>query len=197
MKNVLLINSSITGDNSVSRQLASELVEHLAAQSSIALVERDFAQQEIPHLDGARLGALFTDEAERSPQQVAAVAFADTLVAELLAADTLIITLPMYNFSIPSMLKAWVDHIARAGVTFQYTDTGPVGLLEGKKVYLVSALGGKHAAGGTDFMRPYMQLLMNFIGISDVHFVSAEGLSMGEEARSAGLSEARAQITSL
>ena len=144
-----------------------------------------------------RLGALFTDEAERSPQQVAAVAFADTLVAELLAADTLIITLPMYNFSIPSMLKAWVDHIARAGVTFQYTDTGPVGLLEGKKVYLVSALGGKHAAGGTDFMRPYMQLLMNFIGISDVHFVSAEGLSMGEEARSAGLSEARAQIASL
>jgi FMN-dependent NADH-azoreductase len=100
----------------------------------------------------------------------------------------------MYNFTIPSLLKAWVDHIARAGLTFKYTDTGPVGLLQGKKAYLVSALGGQHEAGVSDFMRPYMRVIMNFIGISDVEFISAEGLNMGDEPREAGLAAAREAI---
>jgi FMN-dependent NADH-azoreductase len=131
---------------------------------------------------------------ERSPEQAAAVAFADELIDEVIAADTLIIALPMYNFTIPSLLKAWVDHIARAGLTFKYTDTGPVGLLQGKKAYLVSALGGQHEAGVSDFMRPYMRVIMNFIGISDVEFISAEGLNMGDEPREAGLAAAREAI---
>ena len=134
MNKVLQINSSITGDNSVSRELSHEIVERLAqASGGIELIERDFSKQPIPHLDGARLGALFTPAEARSAEQTEAVAFADQLIDELMQADTLVIALPMYNFTIPSMLKAWVDHVARAGVTFQYTDTGPVGLLSGKK----------------------------------------------------------------
>lgn len=155
MTKVLQINSSITGDNSVSRELSRELIKRLNQVSEgIELIERDFGKEPIPHLDGARLGALFTPAEARSEEQNQAVAFADQLIDELMQADTLVIALPMYNFTIPSMSKAWVDHVARAGVTFQYTDTGPVGLLSGKKAYLVSALGGKHEAGGSDFMRP-------------------------------------------
>jgi FMN-dependent NADH-azoreductase len=148
----------------------------------------------VPHFDAERLAALMTAPPERSPEQAAAVAFADELIDEVVAADTLIIALPMYNFTIPSLLKSWVDHIARAGVTFKYTDTGPVGLLQGKKAYLVSALGGQHEAGVSDFMRPYLRVIMNFIGISDVEFISAECLNMGDEPREAGLATAREAI---
>ncbi len=197
MRKVLHINSSITGDNSVSRELSRELIERLTQTSEgIELIERDFSKQPIPHLDGARLGALFTP-AEASAEQNQAVAFADQLIDELMQADMVVIALPMYNFTIPSMLKAWVDHVARAGVTFQYTDTGPVGLLSGKKAYLVSALGGKHEAGGSDFMRPYMKLILNFVGITDIEFISADGLSMGDEPRAAGLAAARAAISQI
>ena len=194
MTQVLRINSSITGSNSVSRQLAAELTDALAAQGPITVKDRDLAATPVPHFDAERLAALMTAPTERSPEQAAAVAFADELIDEVIAADTLIIALPMYNFTIPSLLKSWVDHIARAGVTFKYTDTGPVGLLQGKKAYLVSALGGQHEAGVSDFMRPYMRVIMNFIGISDVEFISAEGLNMGDEPREAGLAAAREAI---
>ena len=194
MTQVLRINSSITGSNSVSRQLAAELTDALAAQGPITVKDRDLAATPVPHFDAERLAALMTAAPERSPEQAAAVAFADELIDEVIAADTLIIALPMYNFTIPSLLKSWVDHIARAGVTFKYTDTGPVGLLQGKKAYLVSALGGQHEAGVSDFMRPYMRVIMNFIGISDVEFISAEGLNMGDESREAGLAAAREAI---
>ena len=195
MTQVLRINSSITGSNSVSRQLAAELTDALAAQGPITVKDRDLAATPVPHFDAERLAALMTAPTERSPEQAAAVAFADELIDEVIAADTLIIALPMYNFTIPSLLKSWVDHIARAGVTFKYTDTGPVGLLQGKKAYLVSALGGQHEAGVSDFMRPYMRVIMNFIGISDVEFISAEGLNMGDEPREAGLAAAREAIS--
>ena len=155
MTQVLRINSSITGSNSVSRQLAAEFTDALAAQGPITVNDRDLAATPVPHFDAERLAALMTAPSERSPEQAAAVAFADELIDEVIAADTLIIALPMYNFTVPSLLKSWVDHIARAGVTFKYTDTGPVGLLQGKKAYLVSALGGQHEAGVSDFMRPY------------------------------------------
>lgn len=198
MRKVLHINSSITGDNSVSRELSRELIERLNQTSEgIELIERDFSKQPIPHLDGARLGALFTPAEARSAEQNQAAAFADQLIDELMQADMVVFALPMYNFTIPSMLKAWVDHVARAGVTFQYTDTGPVGLLSGKKAYLVSALGGKHKAGGSDFMRPYMKLILNFVGITDIEFISADGLSMGDEPRAAGLAAARAAISQI
>lgn len=194
MTQILRINSSLSGSNSVSRTLAAELTDALAAQGPITVMDRDLATTPVPHFDAERLAALMTAAPERSVEQAAVVAFADELIDEVIAADTLIIALPMYNFTVPSVLKAWIDHIARAGVTFRYTDTGPVGLLAGKKAYLVSALGGKHEAGGTDFMRPYMRVIMNFVGISDVEFISADGLNMGDEPREAGLAAARESI---
>lgn len=194
MTQILRINSSLSGSNSVSRTLAAELTDALAAQGPITVKDRDLATTPVPHFDAERLAALMTAAPERSVEQAAVVAFADELIDEVIAADTLIIALPMYNFTVPSVLKAWIDHIARAGVTFRYTDTGPVGLLAGKKAYLVSALGGKHEAGGTDFMRPYMRVIMNFVGISDVEFISADGLNMGDEPREAGLAAARESI---
>lgn len=194
MTQILRINSSLSGSNSVSRTLAAELTDALAAQGPITVKDRDLATTPVPHFDAERLAALMTAAPERSVEQAAAVAFADELIDEVIAADTLIIALPMYNFTVPSVLKAWIDHIARAGVTFKYTDTGPVGLLAGKKAYLVSALGGKHEAGGTDFLRPYMRVIMNFVGISDVEFISADGLNMGDEPREAGLAAARESI---
>jgi len=197
MENVLRITTSILGEGSVSSELMNDLLIKLGAGESLDVKERNFTIQPIPHLDGAWLTALSTPDADRSSEQQAKVAFSDQLVAELLEADILVIGLPMYNFSLPSMLKAWIDHIARAGVTFKYTENGAVGLLEGKKVYLVAALGGIHETGATDFLRPYMKHIMAFVGLSDVEFISADGLNMGPERREQSLASARNQIASI
>lgn len=197
MKNVLRITASILGEGSVSSQLMEELVTKLGTEEALKVTERNFMNQSIPHLDGPWLTALSTAEVDRSAEQQAKVAFSDKLIAELQAADTLVIGLPMYNFSLPSMLKAWVDHIARAGVTFKYTENGSVGLLGGKKVYLVAAMGGIHETGATDFLRPYMKQVLAFVGLSDVEFVTADGLNMGPERREQGLADARSQIENI
>lgn len=197
MKNVLRITASILGEGSVSSELMDNLLAKLGAGTSLDVIERNFIDQAIPHLDGPWLAALSTLEADRSSEEQAKAAFSDQLVAELLMADVLVIGLPMYNFSVPSMLKAWVDHIARAGVTFKYTENGAVGLLEGKKVYLVAAMGGIHETSATDFLRPYMKHIMAFIGLSDVEFITADGLNMGPERREQGLNDARNQIADI
>jgi len=194
MKNVLRITASIMGESSVSSELMDDLIAKLATQESLAVTERNFANESIPHLDGPWLTALSTAEADRSPKQQAKVAYTDKLVAELLEADILVIGLPMYNFSVPSMLKAWVDHIARAGITFSYTENGAVGLLEGKKVFLVAAMGGIHETSATDFLRPYMKQIMAFIGLSNVQFITADGLNISPEQREQGLASARSEI---
>lgn len=192
---VLRLHTSLFEEGSVSSQLVGELTEALAGNgAALQVVDRDFRETPIPHLDGKRLQALSTPEAERTAEQQAMVDYADSLIAEVQTANVLIIALPMYNFSVPSMFKAWIDYIARAGVTFAYTEQGPKGLLEGKKAYLVSAMGGIHEPGVSDFLRPYVELLMNFIGITDVEFINARGLNMGDEARQQGLQEARADI---
>lgn len=193
--NVLRLHTSLFAENSVSSQLVEDLTEALGSNSGqLNIVDRDFRQTPIPHLDGERLTALMTDENERTPEQQSMVEYADSLIAEVKEADVLIIALPMYNFSVPSMFKAWFDHVARAGVTFAYAEQGPKGLLEGKKAYLVSAMGGVHEVGQSDFLRPYVELLMKFIGIDDLEFVTASGLNMGEEARTNGLNEAQKDI---
>lgn len=197
MDKVLRITTSILGEGSVSSQLMEALLAQLDAIQPRKVTERNFADQPIPHLDAQWLAALTTKEAERSTAQQEKAAYSDGLIDEVLAADILVIGLPMYNFSVPSMLKAWVDHIARAGVTFKYTDSGPVGLLWDKRVYLVSAMGGLHEAGATDFLRPYMKQIMAFIGLDDVHFITADGLNMGPESRERGLSKARSQMKEL
>lgn len=193
--NVLRLHTSLFAENSVSSQLVEDLTEALGSNiGQLNIVDRDFRQTPIPHLDGERLTALMTDENDRTPEQQSMVEYADSLIAEVKEADVLIIALPMYNFSVPSMFKAWFDHVARAGVTFAYTEQGPKGLLEGKKAYLVSAMGGVHEVGQSDFLRPYVELLMKFIGIDDLEFVTASGLNMGEEARTNGLDEAQKDI---
>lgn len=198
MSNVLRINSSLFEDSSVSSQLSGELLEALKAEGQdLNVVERDFAAQPIPHLDGEWLQALSTPAEDRTDEQQAKVSFSDTLIEEVQLANTLIIGLPMYNFTVPSMLKAWVDHIARAGVTFAYTEQGPKGLLQDKKVYLVAAMGGIHDTPATDFLRPYMKLIMGFIGLTDIEIITANGLNMGDERRDEGLSAARKQIKEL
>jgi len=197
MKNVLRITTSILGEGSISSKLMDELLAGLGDREPLQVVERNFTDEPIPHLDAAWLGAVSTAEAERSSEQQKKAAFSDRLIDELMAADTLVIGLPMYNFSVPSMLKAWVDHIARAGVTFKYTESGAVGLLQDKRVYLVTAMGGIHEAGATDFLRPYMQQIMAFIGLSDVHFITADGLNMGPERREQGLARASKQIVDI
>jgi len=194
MNKVLRLTTSILGDNSVSSQLMDELIAVLENNEQIHLTERDFAEAPVPHLDAAWLSALSTPAADRSEQQQENVAYSDSLIAELQAADTVVIGMPMYNFSLPSMLKAWIDHIARAGVTFKYTENGPVGLLEGKKAYLVSAMGGIHERGTSDFLRPYVEHILAFIGITDIEFITADGLNMGPEHRERGLAQARGQI---
>lgn len=194
MKKVLHITTSIMGETSVSSQLMDELLATLAAQATLEVTERDFSKESIPHLDGPWLAALSTAEADRNSEQQAKAAFSDQLIVELQAADTLLIGLPMYNFSLPSMLKAWVDHIARAGVTFKQTENGSVGLLENKKVYLVTAMGGIHETAATDFLRPYMKHILAFVGLTDVEFITANALHMGPELREKGLADARSQI---
>ncbi len=194
-KQVLQLNSSILGENSVSNQLVATLIERLqAAGDALDIRQRDFSVEPIPHVDGPWLQALMTPEADRSDSQQQKVDFSDALIAELKAADILIIGLPMYNFSVPSMLKAWNDHVARAGSTFKYTDTGPVGLLENKQVFLVSAMGGVHEIGESDYLRPYMQQFLGLMGLTDISFITAAGLNMGEEPRAAGIARAEAEI---
>ncbi len=194
MKNVLKITSSILGEGSVSSQLMEELIAGLGASGAIRLTERDFSREPVPHLDGAWLTALSTAESDRDEEQRRKVDYSDGLIEELRRADVLVIGLPMYNFSVPSMLKAWIDHTARAGVTFKYTESGPVGLLEAKKVYLVTAMGGEHAPGATDFLRPYMRLVLSFIGLDDVEFITADGLNISPQRRQQGLAAARSRI---
>lgn len=196
---VLRLTTSILGEGSVSSGLIEDLLTRLDKIATekgnpLVITERNFSTTAIPHYDGEWLQAVMTPDADRSAEQQRKVAFSDELIGELQAADIIVIALPMYNFSVPSMLKAWNDHVARAGETFKYTDSGPVGLLGEKKVYLVTAMGGQHESGGSDFLRPYMQHFLGFLGLHDITFITADGLSMGDEARAAGLGRAEAEI---
>ncbi|MCE4556481.1 FMN-dependent NADH-azoreductase [Roseateles cellulosilyticus] len=200
--NILQINSSARrlqdDQGSVSTRLANELTAGLrAANPSASLTVRDFAVSPLPVLDEAALGALFTPAEARTAEQAARVALNDQVIAELLAADVVVIGAPMINFNISAQLKNWIDAVARAGVTFQYGPTGPVGLVTGKKVYVVTSRGGIHRGQASDQVVPYLRTVLAFLGMTDVEFIYAEGLNMGPEAADRGLSEARAQISEL
>lgn len=200
--NILQINSSARrlqdGQGSVSTRLANELSAGLrAAHPGATVTVRDLAADPLPVLDEAALGALFTPAEQRTPEQAARVALNDRLIAELLAADVLVIGAPMINFNISAQLKNWIDAVARAGTTFKYTEQGPVGLVTGKKVYVVTARGGIHRGQPTDQITPYLRTVLAFLGMGDVEFVYAEGLNMGPEAADRGLSAARHQIAEL
>jgi FMN-dependent NADH-azoreductase len=198
MTTLLQINSSLFSDNGISSQLADAFVARWKAANPMAQVRRrDLAQQPIAHMDAARLTALGLPAAERDTAQRQAAAEAEGLIAELVQADVLVLGVPMYNFSVPSQLKAWFDHIARAGVTFRYTESGSQGLLSGKRAYVFTSRGGLHRGQPQDGVVPYLNTMLSFIGIDAVEFVYAEGLNLGDAPRRQALQGARAEIDAL
>jgi len=175
MSHILRIDASARNAGSTTRQLTDQLVARLVEQGyGAAVTSRDLALAPPALLTEAWVGANFTDDADRNDDQKAALALSDELIAELEAADTIVIGVPVYNFGIPAALKAWVDLIARARRTFRYTETGPEGLLKGKKAYLVVASGGVPVGSDYDFASRYMLQLLGFVGIADVSIIAAD-----------------------
>ncbi|ATF85597.1 FMN-dependent NADH-azoreductase [Burkholderia gladioli] len=195
MTTILQINSAARSQGARSTQLSDELTAKLAQSNPGAkVVVRNLLANAQPHLDDAVLGAFFTPAEQRSAEQNAIVAKSDELVAELQAADIVVIAAPLYNFGISSQLKTYFDWIARAGVTFRYTANGPEGLVTGKKVFVVSARGGKYLGTPNDTQTPYLKTFLGFLGMTDVSFIHAEGLNMGPDAETAALAAAREAI---
>ena len=198
MTNLLQINTSLFSGHGQSSQLAERFVSaYLSRNSDTQLVTRDLGAEPVPHLDGARFTAFTTPAEQRTAEQRAVVAYSDALIDELRRADVIVLGLPMYNFSIPSQLKSYFDHIARIGETFSYTPQGPVGLLAGKKAYVLEARGGNYVGTHWDTETAYVRNFLAFIGITDVEFVHAEGLARGEESRMASLNRAHNSIDRL
>ena len=193
--NILQINSSARQQLSQSSQLASTIVERLrAAEPAARLTVRDLSHTPHPALDEATLEALFTAAEQRTPAQAARVALDDALIDELKAADVVVLGVPMYNFGVPAQLKNWIDAVARAGVTFRYTERGPIGLVQGKKVYVALTRGGHYRGTPADTQVPYLKTFLGFIGLTDVTFIYAEGLALGADAQVKALASAQAQI---
>ncbi|MCX4191468.1 FMN-dependent NADH-azoreductase [Methylophaga sp. OBS1] len=173
---ILLINSSSRIQGSVTRDISAQLVQQLQQQTGLSTIERDLADG-IAFIDEQWVGANFTDPAERSAQQEAALAESDRLINELKQASHIVIAAPIYNFSVPAVVKAWIDQVARARVTFRYTENGPEGLLKGKKAYLVIASGGVPLGSEVDYASSYLRHVMGFLGIDDVTLVNANDLN--------------------
>lgn len=195
---LLHIDSSILGDASASRQLSQEVVQAwAAAEPGVQVTYRDLAADAISHLSAASLVAAGTPAELRDAAQKYEAALGENSIEEFLAADAIVIGAPMYNFTVPSQLKAWIDRIAVAGKTFRYTENGPQGLAGGKKVIIVSTAGGLHAGQPSGAAHEdYLKLVLGFLGITDIEVIRAEGLAYGEEPRANAIKGARAEIAS-
>ena len=169
------LNASARTEGSVTRDLSQRLVDRLASPDT-KIISRDVGASPLPLITESWVGANFTPDEDRTPEQRETLALSDTLIAELEAADTLVLGVPIYNFGVPAAFKAWIDLVARARKTFKYTETGPVGLLEGKKAYLVVASGGTALESGIDFATPYLRHVLGFLGIHDVTVIGADQL---------------------
>jgi len=195
---ILQVNASIRPEGANSTRLANDIVARLqAANPNARLTVRDLGADPHPMLDAAALGALFTPAEQRTETQAARVALDDALIAEVQAADAIVLGVPMYNFGVPAQLKNWIDAVARNGVTFRYTANGPEGLLKGRKVYVGLARGGRYRGTEADSQVPYLRTVLGFLGMTDVQFVYAEGLNMGEDAARQGFAEAEAEIAAI
>jgi FMN-dependent NADH-azoreductase len=193
--NILQINSSARGEASHSTRLADRIVLRLRdADPEANLAIRDLGRDPHPALNDVALAALFTPAQQRTPVQAARVALDDASIDEIKAADVVVLGVPMYNFGVPSQLKNWIDAVSRAGVTFRYTANGPEGLLKGKTVYVALTRGGKYRNTPADTMVPYLSMVLSFLGMTDVHFVYAEGLAMGAAAEESAIASAYEQI---
>ncbi|AWL11604.1 FMN-dependent NADH-azoreductase [Saliniradius amylolyticus] len=197
MKNLLVIKTSLNGDAGNSNKLVNAFVEKLQQQRDVSVTQRNLAEDSLPHLSQAEMASWMTPVDERDAGQQELAAISDTLVNELQQHDTLVIGMPMYNFGAPSVFKAWVDRVARAGITFRYTENGPVGLVENKKVIVLAARGGQYQGTDKDTQTQYLKNFFAFIGISDVEFVYAEGLAMGEDSFEKSFSAANEKISEL
>ena len=198
MSHVLIIESSARQQDSFSRQLTQQFIQQWhEAHPGDTITVRDLAVSPVPHLDANLLGGWMKPEAQRSPEEQASLQRSNELTDELLAADVLVMAAPMYNFAIPSTLKAWLDHVLRAGVTFKYTESGPQGLLTGKKAYVLTARGGIYAGSTADHQEPYLRQVMAFVGIHDVTFIHAEGMNLGGDFQEKGLNQAKARLSEL
>ena len=198
MKTLLQINASLFSNQGQSSLLANRFVSKWQADHTDGkVVIRDLAVSPVPHLDGERFGAFLSKPDTRTTEQQAVLDFSDQLINELKQADVLVLGLPLYNFGVPSVLKAYIDHIARAGSTFTYTEKGPVGLLTGKKAVIFAARGGKYAGTPLDTQSEYIRGLLAFLGVTDIEFVYAEGLAMGDEGKQAAISQAHSKIDEL
>jgi len=195
MSRILVIESSARQQGSVSRELTQQFIANWQAAHPADQVQvRDLAAEPVPHLDATLLGGWMTPSEQQNDAEKAALARSNQLTDELLAADVLVLAAPMYNFAIPSTLKAWLDHVLRAGVTFKYTETGPQGLLTGKRAFVLTARGGIYAGSALDHQEPYLRQALAFIGIHDVQFIHAEGLNLGAEFSEKGLAQAKAKL---
>ncbi len=185
---VLRVDASARNSGSVTRDLADRLLAGLRDRvSAIEVTRRDVARG-LPFVDATWIDANFTDPDARDPAQRAALTDSDALVREVMTADVLIIGVPLYNFAVPASLKAWIDQIARARLTFRYGEHGPVGLLGGKKAYLLVASGGAEIEGAADFATPWLRFVLNFLGIDDITVIAAgQGMRRGEAAREGAL----------
>ena len=197
--NVLHIDSGILGDHSVSRRLTAAVAAQVEAeQPGAAVTYRDLAADPLPHLSGAHLMAANAKPEEIDAGIAADIAASQVVLEEFLAADTIILGVPMYNFSLPSQLKAWIDRVAVAGKTFRYTADGPEGLAKGKKVIIVSTRGGHYSAGpaaAMDHQESYLKVVLGFLGITDIEIVRAEGLNLGADSKDEAISEAERVIS--
>lgn len=190
---ILRLDASARHTGSVTRELNDEIVQRMQEAGPVEVIERDLSSS-LPQLSEEWVGANFTPTDNRSAPQVQVLQLSDQLISELERADVLLIGLPIYNFGVPATLKSWIDHIARAGVTFRYTESGPEGLLKGKRAIISVASGGTELGSDYDFATGYLRHILGFVGISDVVFVAADRLAMDAET---SLSAARGAIASL
>ena len=198
MKTLLQLNTSLFAAGGQSSQLADKFVATWKTNNDGAnVIVRDLASNPLPHLDAEHFLAYIAQPADRSTRQQELASAADALIDEIKSADVIVLGLPMYNFGAPSTLKAYFDRIARAGVTFRYTASGPEGLLTGKKAYIFATRGGLYAGTPLDSQTTYVRDFLGFLGITDVEFIYAEGLNMGEESKQAALAKARGQLEEL
>jgi FMN-dependent NADH-azoreductase len=198
MTTILQLNNSLFGDNGKSSRLADAFVaQWREREPEVRVIRRDLARDPIPHLSLEAFTAAGIAPDQRTSEQARAAGLADTLVDEVLAADVLVIGLPIYNFNLPSTLKTWFDHVARAGTTFRYTSAGPEGLLRARRAYVFATSGGQYAGTPADFQAPYLKHFLGFLGIDNVSFTYAEGLAMGEQSSHEALAAANRRIADL
>ncbi|MBB3352247.1 FMN-dependent NADH-azoreductase [Rhizobium sp. BK049] len=197
MSSILLLTSSPRAE-SLSTPIAADLAEKLKNQKpGSVVVRRDLAATPLPHIDDLFTGAIRKPAEARTAEEMAAIKTSDELVAELFAADTIVISTGLINFNIYSSLKTWIDNVARAGVTFKYTESGPVGLVTGKKVYVVLASGGVYSQGPAAPLNhavPYLKSVLGFLGITDIETIYVEGLAFGPEAAEKAIGAAKSRV---